>query len=405
MVDTNRINSDSMVDLIIHLRWKSNGVVHTDGYQASRVNIWRDFLPPALLDALMDKEAGERIQMPLKNGNVVAEFRDKDLFEIKSNQFDRRFLKGMNTEPRLGRFYPKGMLKGIAGVFKTNLQSFRCGGLNNGHITVDFNHPLAGKDLDLSVVIGKVGRKSAERGGTSTDWMEILTSGPGMQARWQGKQTDYFSGDAFDRVDPMPDVEFYKKPRYVNHIDDTAREMVRNTYGRFVTDGMNVLDLMGSWQSHIPSRLNLHGLVGLGLNEEELRINSQLSDFRVHDLNADTTLPFESNAFDAVVNTVSVEYLTNPLAVFKEVNRILRSDGYFIITFSNRWFPPKAIKIWPELHEHERVGLVLEYFLRAGGFKDLRTYSIRGLPRPYDDKYFPELLFSDPIYAIWGRKQ
>jgi hypothetical protein len=73
-----------MVDLIIHLRWKSNGVVHTDGYQASRVNIWRDFLPPALLDALMDKEAGERIQMPLKNGNVVAEFKDKDLFEIKS---------------------------------------------------------------------------------------------------------------------------------------------------------------------------------------------------------------------------------------------------------------------------------------------------------------------------------
>jgi len=89
---------------------------------------WRDFLPPALLDALMDKEAGERIQMPLKNGNVVAEFRDKDLFEIKSNQFDRRFLKGMNTEPRLGRFYPKGILKGIAGVFKTNLQSFRWGG-------------------------------------------------------------------------------------------------------------------------------------------------------------------------------------------------------------------------------------------------------------------------------------
>jgi len=117
------------------------------------------------------------------------------------------------------------------------------------------------------------------------------------------------------------------------------------------------------------------------------------------------TLPFESNTFDAVVNTASVEYLTDPLAVFSEVSRVLRPDGYFIVTFSNRWFPTKAITVWRELHEFERMGLVLEYFLRAGGFKDLQTYSIRGLPRPHDDKYFPELMFSDPVYAVWGRKK
>ena len=146
-------------------------------------------------------------------------------------------------------------------------------------------------------------------------------------------------------------------------------------------------------------------LVGLGLNREELEKNSQLSEFVVHDLNADPTLPFEANTFDAVVNTASVEYLTDPLAVFKEVNRILRPEGHLIVTFSNRWFPSKAIKIWRELHEFERMGLVLEYFLRAGAFKDLQTYSIRGLPRPHDDKYYPELMFSDPVHAVWGRKQ
>ncbi|MEJ2099836.1 MAG: methyltransferase domain-containing protein, partial [Desulfobacterales bacterium] len=132
---------------------------------------------------------------------------------------------------------------------------------------------------------------------------------------------------------------------------------------------------------------------------------AQLSDFVVYDLNADTTLPFESNTFDAVVNTASVEYLTDPLAVFREVSRILKPEGHFIITFSNRWFPTKAIRIWQELHEFERMGLVLEYFLRAGGFTDLQTHSIRGLPRPHADKYFPDLLFSDPVYAVWGRRQ
>jgi SAM-dependent methyltransferase len=405
MVDTNRIISDSIVDLIFYLKWKSSAAVHTDGYQASRVNIWRDFLPPVLLDALMNKETGERLQVPLKDGDIVATFTNQNLFDVKSTQFDRRFRQGIVTEPRLGRFYPKGMLKGIAGIFRANVQPFRCVGLNNGHLTVDFNHPLADKDLNLSLVIGKVGLKSAERGGTINDWTETLTSGPGMQARWREQQTDYFSDGAFGRDDDQPDAKFYRKPRYVHHIDDTAREMVRNTYGRFLTNGMQVLDLMSSWQSHIPVNLQLDRLVGLGLNENELKRNSQLSDFLVHDLNADASLPFESNIFDAVVNTVSVEYLTDPLVVFREVSRILRPDGYFIVTFSNRWFPTKAINIWQELHEYERMGLVLEYFLRSGGFKDLQTYSIRGLPRPRDDKYFPELLYSDPVYAVWGRKK
>ena len=404
-MQTNRITSNSVVDLIFHLKWKSDSAVHTDGYQASRINVWRDLLPPVLLDGLIDREAGERLQVPLKDCEAIAEFTRQNLFEIKSGQFDRRFKQDKISEPRLGRFYPRGMLKGIAGIFRANVQPFRCVGLSNGHMTVDLNHPLAGKNLNLYVVIGKVGLKSAERGGACIDWMENLTAGPGMQARWQMQQTDYFSDDAFDRDDDQPDAIFYRNPRYVHHIDDTAREMVRNTYGRFLTDGMQVLDLMSSWQSHIPTNLQFNRLVGLGLNEDELKRNSQLSEFFVHDLNAEATLPFESNTFDAVVNTVSVEYLTDPLTAFREVSRILRPDGYFIVTFSNRWFPTKAIRIWQELHEFERMGLVLEYFLRTGEFKDLQTYSIRGLPRPHDDKYFPDFLYSDPVYAVWGRKK
>ena len=403
-MESRRIEVDSIVDLVIHLKWKSDAAIHTDGYQASRVNIWRDFLPPVLVDVMMNKEAGENFQVALEKGEAVAAYKRQNLFDVQNAQFDRQYKQGKVTEPRLGRFYPKGMLKGIAGLFRANVQPFRCVGLKNGRMKVDFNHPLADKNLHLSAVIGKVRRKSAERGGSSTDWLEALTEGPGMQARWQMQQTDYFSSDDFGRDDDQPDAQFYRKPRYVHHIDDTARDMVRNTYGRFLADGMQVLDLMSSWQSHIPADLHLGRLVGLGLNKDELKRNSQLSDFLVYDLNANAKLPFESDIFDAVVCTVSVEYLIDPIAVFEEVVRILRPDGYFIVTFSNRWFPTKAIKIWQELHEFERMGMVLEYFMRSGGFKNLQTYSIRGLPRPHDDKYFPDLLFSDPVYAVWGQK-
>jgi SAM-dependent methyltransferase len=232
----------------------------------------------------------------------------------------------------------------------------------------------------------------------------VLTTGPGMQARWRERQTDYFSPEAFTRDDEKPDAQFFEKPRYVQHIDTTAIEMVKNTYGRFLNDNMQVLDLMSSWQSHVPANLSLKSLVGLGLNERELKKNSRLSETVVQDLNVNSRLPFESNSFDAVICTVSVEYLVNPLVIFEEVSRVLRSDGYFIATFSNRWFPTKAIKIWTELHEFERMGMVLEYFIRSGGFKNLQTYSLRGLPRPHDDKYYPDLRYSDPIYAVWGQK-
>ncbi len=74
-----------------------------------------------------------------------------------------------------------------------------------------------------------------------------------------------------------------------------------------------------------------------------------------------------------------------------------------MLTFSNRWFPPKVVTIWPEIHEFERMGLVLEYFLRSKAYEKLETCTMRGWPRPIDDRYYPRVTISDPIYAVWGR--
>jgi SAM-dependent methyltransferase len=398
------IDTKSIVDLIFQMRWKSNFAYHTDCYQASNVNIWRDLLPDILLDSLQRKEPGESVELRVRAGEVVASFDENKLKKIKRYQFDPRMINVDVSKPSMGRFYPKGLLKGVSGIFKANLEPFRCVAVNNGRMTVDLNHPLAGKDFILSAIVGKVETKKSEMGGTSIDWMENLTTGPGMQARWQDHQTDYFFGDPFSRKDELPDSIFYNNPRFTQHLDDTAIEIVRGTYGRFLTDGMRVLDLMSSWQSHIPEKLSYERVIGLGLNEQELKKNLKLTDFAVRDLNENPVLPFEPESFDAVVCTVSVEYLTDPLAIFKEVARVLRREGYFVLTFSNRWFPPKVVKIWQDIHDFERMGLVLEYFIRSEGFKDLQTYSVRGMPRPRDDKYFPDLQYSDPIFAVWGRK-
>jgi FKBP-type peptidyl-prolyl cis-trans isomerase 2/SAM-dependent methyltransferase len=390
--------------MIFHLKWKGDGVAHTDGYQASRINIWRDYIPPSLLDEIEGKQAGERFELQLSPNDFIQEYANQKLFQIKSNQFDPQSILGTQANPAVGRFYPKGILKSVSGVFSANVQPFRLVNVNNGNMKVDFNHPLAGKEMVLSGIVGKVENKETERGGTSVDWMEVLTTGPGMQARWQGQQTDFLSAEALARDDETSDTLFYSEPRLVQHIDDTAIEMIKNTYGRFLKNDMEVLDLMSSWQSHLPKNLSLGRMAGLGLNGLELKKNARLSEQVIQDLNLNPVLPFESGSFDAVVCTVSVEYLTNPLAIFEEVSRVLRTDGYFIVTFSNRWFPTKAIRIWKELHEFERMGMVSEYFLGSGGYKNLQTYSFRGLPRPHDDRYFPDLMYSDPVYAVWGQK-
>lgn len=230
-------------------------------------------------------------------------------------------------------------------------------------------------------------------------------NGPGMQARWNRQPTDFWAGNPFERADEESDAVFYARPRVVNHIDRCASGQISDLYSRLLGKGNVVLDLMASWNSHLPADIGLNEVVGLGMNHEELKSNPELDDYVVHDLNADPVLPFESEKFDAVICTVSVEYLTRSLDVFREIYRVVKPGGLFIVTFSNRWFPPKAIKIWSQLHDYERMGLVLEYFLLCNGFADLQTWSVRGFPRPEDDKYAGRLSSSDPVFAAWGRKQ
>ena len=79
---------------------------------------------------------------------------------------------------------------------------------------------------------------------------------------------------------------------------------------------------MSSWVSHFvtaPERLTV-----LGMNEQELAANEQAAAWVVHDLNADPVLPFPDASFDHATCCVSVDYLTRPIEVFREVARVLR---------------------------------------------------------------------------------
>jgi len=107
-------------------------------------------------------------------------------------------------------------------------------------------------------------------------------------------------------------------------------EWEREPLGRLVRSrhkGADVCDLCSSWISHLPPDLQLGRVVGLGMNEEELSRNERLTEYVVRDLNNQPTLPFDDESFDFVCNVVSVDYLNQPRAMFKEIHRVLRPGG------------------------------------------------------------------------------
>jgi SAM-dependent methyltransferase/FKBP-type peptidyl-prolyl cis-trans isomerase 2 len=399
-----RTTSRDFASIEFALHWKSEHATHTDLHIANQLNLWRDYFPPELETAVVDKPVGHSAQVTFAPGQLVEPHETAQCTVIDTKRFERRVVNGRALEPHAGRFYPKGLIAGVRNVTSDDITPFRIGQIENDKLTVDLNHPLATRPLTVTARILKAWKAGSQRGGTAQDVPNLITGGgPGMQVRWQDRPTDFFTSDAFEQSSVEPDGRFYQAPRLIDHLDRTATQQVEKLYGRLLPSGARVLDLMSSWKSHL-DLAQPASVTGLGMNAEELEANPALGNRVVHDLNADPGLPFSDQSFDAVVCTVSVEYLTRPLEVFAEVHRVLKPGGRFVLIFSNRYFPPKVIRVWADAHPFERTGMVLEYFMRGGGFTGLNTFSLAGLFRPEDDKYAGQTPWSDPVHAVWGDK-
>jgi len=202
--------------------------------------------------------------------------------------------------------------------------------------------------------------------------------------------TDTFPEGFFARADEEPDTVFYAVPRFVTHIDDDAIAAVGELYAELGVDG-DVLDLMSSWISHF--RDKPRHLIVLGMNRAELEANEQADAVVVHDLNRDPRIPLEDESVDDVVCCVSVDYLTRPIEVFRDVARVLRPGGRFVCTFSNRVFATKAILAWLYADDDQRCRIVADYFERSKVFE-----------APTVARRTPPGQLSDPLYAVWATR-
>jgi SAM-dependent methyltransferase len=200
--------------------------------------------------------------------------------------------------------------------------------------------------------------------------------------------------ELFRREDESPDESFYAYPRMVTHIDDAACAAVRDLYGQVLPQGGHVLDLMSSWVSHLPEDVAYASVIGVGLNHAELEANPRLTDHLVHNLNREPALPFEDAVFDGAICTVSIQYLTRPVEVFSEVGRVVKPGAPFVVTFSNRMFPTKAVAVWQALDDRGHANLVALYFQLSGRFEPAQAIDCTPPARGY----------TDPLYAVLARR-
>lgn len=219
-----------------------------------------------------------------------------------------------------------------------------------------------------------------------------------VPSNWDAIENPFTDKSSFSRLDTTSDSIFYQDPRFVEHVDEQAvRGMTNYVSSVAVTSSTTtVLDLCSSWTSHLEkaSSSALTRVVGVGMNAKELQANKALTEWAVQDLNANPILPYQDNSFDVVLCQLSIDYLTQPLQVCKEIGRVLKPGGKVHILFSNRLFLSKAVALWTGADDIDHAFTVASYlhFCDKGLFRDItaRDLSVRKNKR----------IVGDPLYVV-----
>ncbi len=399
----------------LSIRYESNYGQHCDNLTIQHNNLHAviSTLPAAIrndLASLGDESAKtyDYIRGKLFNNDDPVQ-----TIAIALEDFIRHPGHNIDIEPQYGRFYPATLFNSEKLAPNNSVGNrmipIRIIDLMYKELLVNTSHPLC--DYNTTLTIESVEKKydqlsveaPIEAPRLNARQIPDFLTGPGMQLRYNDKATDFFSGDALQRADETIDSVFYSQARHIDHLDQAAQKQLKSVYNDLIPPHSEILDLMSSINSHIDDRLESKKITGLGMNEEELTANPCLDEIIVHDINQQQRLPFDDASFDVVVCSLSIEYITQPSRLFDEVARVLRPGGRFIISFSNRWFPTKAIQVWNNLHDFERIGLVMEHFIASAHFADINTWSLRGIPRPASDKH--NIPLSDPIYVVWADRE
>ena len=201
------------------------------------------------------------------------------------------------------------------------------------------------------------------------------------------------------KLDESNDEEFYSDPKFVYHLDDNFRQNLSNVYKNEISDFSTVLDLMSSWDSYLPEEKKYKKVIGHGLNKQELEKNKIFDSYWIQNFNLSQEIPLENESIDYCLMVAAWQYLQYPENLTREIVRILRKQGKFIVSFSNRAFWHKAPNIWTSSTEEERIKYVRKVLI-SNGFHEPRIIKKFNEPALNIFNFFSK----DPFYCLIATK-
>ena len=225
---------------------------------------------------------------------------------------------------------------------------------------------------------------------------------------WSDIENPLTSDQQLARLDSSNDALFYQDARFVEHVDEGAVKLMAQYIARVwqTTQPSAVLDLCASHVSHFPptdtssTRSSPQRVAGLGMNAQELQANPVLTEWVVQDLNVNPQLPYSENSFDLLFCQLSIDYLTKPLQVCREMARVLKPGGSCHILFSNRLFLQKAVALWTGADDIDHTFTVASYLHFGGEPSSWESISSRDLSVRKNGR-----VVGDPMYVVTATKR
>ncbi|CAM9425922.1 unnamed protein product [Pylaiella littoralis] len=191
-----------------------------------------------------------------------------------------------------------------------------------------------------------------------------------------------YTPDYFNRPDETDDEKAFKAARKAPCLEGAARDSLIEHYARFLTAGADILEIGASVDSYLPEDMSFSKVVGMGMNEEEMKSNPRLTETIVQNLNSKSELPFPDDAFDFVTVPNSMEFFTDPRLVMREVYRVLKPQGLCLIPFTSQGaykeYEKKQISMWKTMNDAQHMWIIGSFFKFSAdaGWDNLKGYDM-----------------------------
>ena len=154
-------------------------------------------------------------------------------------------------------------------------------------------------------------------------------------------------------------------------------------------------------------KTNGFDIIGYDISKEKRKYSKKITDVPVYDININEKIPAD-NKFDIVVLFHTLEHITEPITLLKNIKKLLKPKGKILIEVPNSDdFHLKLNKFykefyWERAHIHYFNPKILKNVIRKSGFKNIRIVGVQryGIENFFHWKLTNKPQMENPSYSL-----